>query len=113
MDFGKFQFDTNKRKSMSHKKQRVARVQIKELKFGIRIEEADYQVKLRNLIRFLDQGNKVKVTLRFRGREIAFQDIGIDLMNRIRANAEAYAVVEQEPKLEGRQIVMVLGPKKN
>lgn len=113
MDFGKFQFDSNKRRSVSHKKQRTTRVQVKELKFGVRIEEADYQVKLRNLIRFLSDGNKVKVTLRFRGREIAFQDIGIDLMKRVKANAEVHAMVEQEPKLEGRQIVMVLAPKKN
>ena len=82
------------------------------LKFGVRIEEADYQVKLRNLIRFLDDGNKVKISLRFRGREMAHQEIGMQLMQRVKASSEAFAVVESEPKLDGRQMIMVLAPRK-
>ena len=112
MDFGKQRFESSKQKSMQRKKQRQKKVQLKELKFGVRIEEADYQVKLRNLIRFLDEGNKVKITLRFRGREMAHQDIGVQLMERVRASSEPYAVVEFEPKLDGRQMTMILAPKK-
>ena len=112
MDFGKFRFESSKQHSVQRKKQKQKKVQLKELKFGVRIEEADYQVKLRNLTRFLDEGNKVKVTLRFRGREMAHQEIGVQLMDRIKANSEPFAMVESEPKLDGRQVVMVLAPKK-
>lgn len=112
MDFGKRRFETSKQRAAQRKKQRQKKVQLKELKFGVRIEEADYQVKLRNLIRFVEDGNKVKVVLRFRGREMAHQELGVQLMERIKASSEPYAVVEFEPKLEGRQMTMVLGPKK-
>jgi translation initiation factor IF-3 len=110
MDYGKHIFDLKKQKAASKKKQR--KTQLKEIKFRPGTEEGDYQVKLRNLIRFLTDGDKAKVSLRFRGRELAHQHLGMDLMNRIRKDLEEYGAVEQEPKMEGRQIVMVLGPTK-
>lgn len=112
MDFGKHRFEDSKQRAVQRKKQRQKKVQLKELKFGVRIEEADYQVKLRNLIRFLDDGNKVKITLRFRGREMAHQEIGMQIMERVKVSSELFAVVEFEPKLDGRQMTMVLAPKK-
>jgi translation initiation factor IF-3 len=110
MNFGKFMFQQNKRKAAAKKKQK--QVQIKEIKIRPGTEEADYQVKLRNLIRFLSQGDKAKVTLRFRGRETTHPEIGMQLMERIIADLVDMSVVEQRPKFEGRQMVMVIGPKK-
>ena len=108
MDFGKHLFDIKKQKSANKKKQR--RIHVKEIKFRPGTEEGDYQVKLRNLIRFLSDGDKTKVSLRFRGRELAHQHLGQVLIERIRDDLSQYGAVEQEPKMEGRQIVMVLAP---
>ena len=110
MDYGKHIFDLKKEKAANKKKQR--RTQVKEIKFRPGTEIGDYQVKLRNLIRFLEDGDKVKVSLRFRGREMAHQHLGMELVNRIRVDLVEYGVVEQEPKMEGRQILMVLAPVK-
>lgn len=110
MDFGKYMFQQNKRKAAAKKKQK--QVQIKEIKIRPGTEEADYQVKLRSMIRFLEDDDKVKVTLRFRGRESSHPEIGMQLMERIILDLEACGVAEQRPKFEGRQMVMVMGPKK-
>ena len=110
MDYGKHIFDLKKQKAANKKKQR--RIQVKEIKFRPGTEEGDYQVKLRNLIRFLKDGDKTKVSLRFRGRELAHQHLGAELIERIRKDLAEYGTVEQEPKMEGRQIVMVLAPTK-
>lgn len=111
LDFDKYRYDQRKKTAVSKKKQKQS--QIKELKYSVRIEEADYQVRLRNLIRFLESGDKVKVTLRFRGREMVHQELGIQLLERLQADAEPYGEVESKPKLEGRQFVMLIGPKKS
>jgi len=110
MDYGKFLFQQNKKRQAAKKKQQ--QVQLKEVKFRPGTEEGDYQTKLRNLTRFLEQGNKAKVTLWFRGREMAHQDLGMQLLRRIEADLEELAKVEQFPKLEGRRLSMVLSPKK-
>jgi translation initiation factor IF-3 len=110
MDFGKFKFEQNKKQHDARKKQK--QIQVKEIKFRPGTDEGDYQVKLRNLIRFLKEGDKTKVTLRFRGREMAHQDLGMKLLQRVEADLEEYALVEQYPKLEGRQMIMVLAPRK-
>ncbi len=110
MDYGKFQFERSKVQQGGKKKSR--QMQIKEVKFRPNTDTGDYQVKLRNLIRFLEDGDKAKVTLRFRGREMQHQDLGLNLLNRVRADLEEYGVVEQEPKMEGRQMVMMLSSKK-
>ena len=110
MDYGKHLFDLKKQKAANKKKQR--RIHVKEIKFRPGTEEGDYQVKLRNLIRFLEDGDKAKVSLRFRGREMAHQHLGQELMDRVREDLAEYGTVEQEPKKEGRQIVMVLTPTK-
>jgi len=110
MDFGKFQFEQNKKKQAAKKKQK--QIQVKEVKFRPGTEEGDYQVKLRNLIRFLNEGDKAKVTLRFRGREMAHQNLGNNLLKRIAADLDEFGIVEQFPKMEGRQMVMLLAPKK-
>lgn len=110
MDYGKHVFDLKKQKAASKKKQR--RIHVKEIKFRPGTEEGDYQVKLRNLIRFLTDGDKAKVSLRFRGRELAHQHLGQELVEKIRDDLSDYGTVEQEPKMEGRQIVMVLAPVK-
>jgi len=110
MDYGKHVFDLKKEKAANKKKQR--RTQVKEIKFRPGTEIGDYQVKLRNLIRFLEDGDKAKVSLRFRGREMAHQHLGMELVNRIRVDLVEYGTVEQEPKMEGRQIIMVLAPVK-
>ena len=109
MDYGKHIFDLKKQKA-NKKQQR--RTQVKEVKFRPGTEEGDYQVKLRNLVRFLEDGDKAKVSLRFRGRELAHQHLGQELVSRIREDLADYGTVEQEPKMEGRQIVMVLAPVK-
>ena len=110
MDYGKHIFDLKKEKAANKKKQR--RTQVKEIKFRPGTEIGDYQVKLRNLIRFLEDGDKAKVSLRFRGREMAHQHLGMELVDRIRVDLVEYGTVEQEPKMEGRQIIMVLAPVK-
>ncbi len=110
MDFGKFRFQQSKRKAAAKKKQK--QVHIKEIKIRPATEEGDYQVKLRNIIRFLSDGDKAKVTLRFRGREMAHPELGYKLMERIVGDLTEHGIVEQRPKFEGRQMVMVIGPKK-
>lgn len=110
MDYGKYLFEQSKQKAAAKKKQK--QVQVKEVKFRPTTEEGDYQVKLRNLMRFLTEGNKAKVTLRFRGREMMHQELGVQLMERILVDLAEFGAAEQHPKLEGRQIVMVLAPKK-
>lgn len=110
MDYGKHLFDIKKQKAANKKKQR--KTTVKEVKFRPGTEEGDYQVKLRNLMRFLGDGDKAKVSLRFRGREMAHQHLGMELVNRIREDLVEYGTVEQHPKMEGRQIVMVLAPVK-
>lgn len=110
MDYGKHLFDLKKEKAANKKKQR--RTQVKEIKFRPGTEIGDYQVKLRNLIRFLEDGDKAKVSLRFRGREMAHQHLGMELVGRIREDLAEHGTVEQEPKMEGRQIIMVLAPVK-
>jgi translation initiation factor IF-3 len=110
MDYGKFLFEQNKKAHSAKRKQKQQ--QVKEVKFRPGTEEADYQVKLRNLIRFLGEGDKAKVTLRFRGREMVHQDIGRKLLERVQGDLTAHAVVEQFPMMEGRQMVMVYAPKK-
>ncbi|MFO1465809.1 MAG: translation initiation factor IF-3 [Steroidobacteraceae bacterium] len=110
MDFGKFLFEQNKKAHAAKRKQK--QIQVKEVKFRPGTEEADYQVKLRNLIRFLSEGDKAKVTLRFRGRELVHQDIGRRLLSRIAEDLSAHSTVEQNPLMEGKQMVMVFGPKK-
>ncbi|BCK05222.1 Translation initiation factor IF-3 [Vibrio cholerae] len=110
-DYGKFLFEKSKATKEQKKKQK--QIQIKELKFRPGTDVGDYQVKLRNLIRFLEEGNKVKVTIRFRGREMAHQDIGVDVLNRLKEDTDEFAVVESFPtKIEARQMIMVLAPKK-
>jgi len=110
MDFGKFLFEQKKKTQSAQKKQKQQ--QVKEVKFRPGTEEGDYQVKLRNLIRFLTEGDKAKVTLRFRGREMAHQEIGRRLLDRLSTDLAATASIEQNPLMEGRQMVMVLAPKK-
>jgi len=110
MDFGKFRFENSKKQQASKKKQK--RTQIKEIKFRPRTEEGDYQVKLRKLRTFLENGDKTKVTMRYRGREFAHQELGMQLLKRVEADLEDIANVEQMPNMEGRQMVMMLGPKK-
>jgi len=110
MDYGKFLFEENKKRHAAKKKQK--QIQVKEVKFRPGTEEGDYQVKLRNLIRFLSQGDKAKITIRFRGREMAHQELGMQMLKRVEADLEEHGTVEQYPKLEGRQMVMVMSPKK-
>ena len=110
MDYGKFLFEQNKKAQTARRKQK--QTQVKEVKFRPGTDEGDYQVKLRNLIRFLDQGDKTKVTLRFRGREMAHQELGAQLLKRVQKDLEEYGTVEQFPQLEGRQMVMVIAPRK-
>ena len=110
MDYGKHLFEQKKVKAAQKKKQK--QTQVKEMKFRPGTEEGDYQVKLRNLIRFLTEGDKAKVSLRFRGREMVHPEIGMKLLDRITIDLEEYGTVENEPKFEGRQVVMVLAPKK-
>ena len=110
MDFGKFQFEQNKKLQAAKKKQK--QIQIKEIKFRPGTEEGDYQVKLRSLIKFLNEGDKTKITVRFKGRELTHRELGMDLLKRIEQDLDEHASVEQFPKLEGRQMVMVMGPKK-
>ncbi|MGH9548589.1 MAG: translation initiation factor IF-3 [Terriglobales bacterium] len=110
MDFGKFKYREAKRQHEA--KLKLKQIQVKEVKFRPGTDEGDYKIKLRNLVRFLGEGDKAKVTLRFRGREMAHQEFGIRLLERIRGDLEPHSVVEQFPRLEGRQMVMLLAPKK-
>jgi len=110
MDYGKFVFEAKKQKSAAKKKQK--QTQVKEIKFRPGTGEGDYQVKLRNLIRFLTDGDKTKVTMRFRGREHAHRELGLELLQRVESDLAEYGEVEQQPQMEGRQMVMVIRPKK-
>jgi translation initiation factor IF-3 len=110
IDYGKFLFEQNKKTHAAKKKQK--QIQVKEVKFRPGTDEGDYQIKLRNLIRFFQEGDKAKVTLRFRGREMAHTDLGRQMLIRLQNDLAAYAVVEQHPLMEGRQMVMMMGPKK-
>ena len=110
MDYGKHVFEAKKQKNAQKKRQR--RTQLKEMKFRPGTEEGDYQVKLRKLVRFLENGDKAKVTLRYRGREMAHQEIGMELLKRVEADLAELGNVEQFPKMEGRQMTMVIAPKK-
>jgi len=109
MDYGKFKYAESKKQHEAKLKQK--QIQIKEIKFRPGTDEGDYNIKLRNLIKFLNEGDKTKITLRFRGREMAHQEIGMRLIQRVRDDLEEYGVVEQFPKMEGRQMVMVLASK--
>ena len=111
MDYGKYKYRESKKRHEAKLKQK--QIVVKEIKFRPGTDEGDYKIKLRNLVRFLEEGDKTKITLRFRGREMAHQEIGVRLLERIRTELEPYGVVEQFPKMEGRQLVMVLSPKKS
>ncbi|MEM6375328.1 MAG: translation initiation factor IF-3 [Pseudomonadota bacterium] len=108
MDFGKYKYEQQKRESEARKKQKV--IEVKEVKFRPNTDTHDYDVKMRNVFRFLEHGDKVKVTLRFRGREMAHQDLGRDLLQRVAADIEGVGRVENMPKMEGRQMIMIIGP---
>lgn len=110
MDFGKFRFEQNKKLAAAKKKQK--QIQVKEIKFRPGTDEGDYHVKIRNLIRFLSDGDKAKVTVRFRGRELAHRELGMELLQRIETDLAEHATVEQHAKMEGRQMIMTLTPKK-
>ncbi len=109
MDFGKFKYESQKKKNEAKKKQKL--IDVKEIKLRPNIDEHDYQVKMKNVTKFLNGGDKVKVTLRFRGREMAHQELGVNVLNRVRGDTEEIAKVEAFPRLEGRQMVMVIAPK--
>ncbi len=111
MDYGKFRFEESKKLQNAKKKQK--QTQVKEIKFRPGTDIGDYKIKLRKLIAFLESGDRTKVTLRFRGREMAHQELGMELLQRVKADLESYGTVEQEPKMEGRLMVMVLAPKKH
>tara|TARA_S200000501_G_C20821304_1_gene742935 strand:+ start:741 stop:1166 length:426 start_codon:yes stop_codon:yes gene_type:complete len=110
MDYGKFKYQEQKKAHEAKLKQKV--ILVKEIKFRPGTDEGDYNIKLRNLIRFLDDGDKTKITLRFRGREMAHQEIGMRVLERLKVDLEPYGQIEQFPKMEGRQIIMIVGPKK-
>lgn len=109
LDFGKFKYEAQKKKNEARKKQKV--IEVKEIKMRPNIDAHDYEVKMRSIHRFLEEGDKVKVTMRFRGREMVHQDLGVKLLERVRGELEEQAKVEQFPRLEGRQMVMVMAPK--
>ena len=111
MDYGKFRFEESKKLQTAKKKQK--QTQVKEIKFRPGTDIGDYNIKLRKLTAFLENGDRTKVTLRFRGREMAHQELGMELLQRVKTDLEEYGTVEQEPKMEGRLMVMVLAPKKN
>ncbi|HMT94491.1 MAG TPA: translation initiation factor IF-3 [Thiolinea sp.] len=110
MDYGKFRFDESKKAAVARKKQK--QVQVKEIKFRPGTDEGDYKIKLKKLIEFLEEGDKAKVTVRFRGREMAHRELGMEVLKRVETDLTELGVVEQFPKLEGRQMVMVMAPKK-
>ena len=109
LDYGKFKYEAQKRANEARKKQKI--IEVKEIKLRPNIDEHDYQVKMRNVVKFLSGGDKVKVTLRFRGREMAHQELGANVLTRVREETEEIAKIEAMPKMEGRQMVMVLAPK--
>jgi translation initiation factor IF-3 len=110
MDYGKFKYQEQKKTHEAKLKQKI--IQVKEVKFRPGTDDGDYNVKIRNLVRFLDEGDKAKITLRFRGREMAHQEFGVRLLERVRTDLDAVGQVEQMPRLEGRQMVMIIAPKK-
>ena len=110
MDFGKFLYTESKKQQVAKRNQK--QIQVKEVKFRPQTDDGDYQVKLRNLLRFFEEGDKAKITLRFRGREMAHQELGRELLQRLEEDLKGVAVVEQYPRLEGRQMVMVMSPRK-
>ena len=110
MDFGKFLYTESKKQQVAKRNQK--QIQVKEVKFRPQTDDGDYQVKLRNLLRFFEEGDKAKITLRFRGREMAHQELGRELLQRLEDDLKGVAVVEQYPRLEGRQMVMVMSPRK-
>ena len=109
LDYGKFKYEAQKRANEARKKQKI--IEVKEIKIRPNIDEHDYQVKMRNVQKFLNAGDKVKVTLRFRGREMAHQELGANVLTRVREETDEFAKVEAMPKMEGRQMIMVLAPK--
>ncbi len=108
MDFGKYKYETQKREAEARKKQKI--IEVKEVKFRPNTDTHDYDVKMRNVFKFLEGGDKVKITLRFRGREMAHQDLGRALLQRIAADVDGHGKVESMPKMEGRQMIMIIGP---
>src|ERR1700685_1184413 len=109
LDFGKYKYHEQKKAAEARKKQKV--VEVKEIKFRPMIDDHDYDVKMRSMVRFFEEGDKVKVTLRFRGREMAHQELGYKLLDRVKGDTSKFAKIEQEPRFEGRQVVMVLAPR--
>ena len=109
LDYGKYKYEAQKRANEARKKQKI--IEVKEIKLRPNIDEHDYQVKMRNVVKFLSGGDKVKVTLRFRGREMAHQELGANVLTRVREETEEIAKIEAMPKMEGRQMIMVLAPK--
>lgn len=109
MDFGKFKYETQKREAEARKKQKI--IEIKEIKFRPGTDTHDYDVKMRSVVKFLEEGDKVKITLRFRGREMAHQELGLELLKRVEADVTEIGKIESFPRLEGRQMVMMIGPK--
>ncbi len=109
LDYGKLKYENQKKKNEARKKQKI--IEIKEIKLRPNIDEHDYQVKMRSVTKFLGEGDKVKVTMRFRGREMAHQDLGMNVLNRVREDMDEIAKIEAHPKLEGRQMIMVMAPK--
>jgi translation initiation factor IF-3 len=109
LDYGKFKYEAQKKANIARKKQRV--IEVKEIKMRPNIDDNDYNIKMRKIHQFLEEGDKVKVTLRFRGREMAHQELGLQLLQKVRAQTEEIAKVESEPRLEGRQMIMVLAPR--
>jgi translation initiation factor IF-3 len=109
MDFGKFKYEQQKREAEARRKQKI--IEIKEIKFRPNTDTHDYDVKLRSVVKFLEGGDKVKVTMRFRGREMAHQNLGLELLNRVAADVDEIGKVENMPRLEGRQMVMMIGPR--
>lgn len=112
MDVKKFQYEEKKKLSESRRKQKQHRVELKEMKYRPEIEQADYQVKLRKIVQFLSEGHKVKITLRFRGREMSHQEVGLALLQRLETDLGEDILIEQRPKLEGRQMIMLISPKR-
>ena len=109
LDYGKFKYEEQKKKNEARKKQRI--IEIKEVKLRPGIDDHDYEVKMRSMVRFLDEGDKVKVTMRFRGREMAHQELGMEVLMRVKTDLDEKSKIEQMPRMEGRQMIMVLAPK--
>jgi translation initiation factor IF-3 len=109
LDYGKYKYEEQKKKNEARKKQRI--IEVKEVKLRPGIDDHDYDVKMRSMVRFLDEGDKVKVTMRFRGREMAHQELGMDVLMRVKTDLDEKSKVEQMPRMEGRQMIMVLAPR--